>query len=138
MTQLAIGFISTGAGDDIQFDQAKLEKAVVKYGAGSILNVKDQALTVDKWRELIGQLQAASQKTRLKIPVLYGIDSIHGGTYVRGATLSPQEIGMAATWNPALMQRVSEIAASETRARAFPGLSRRSRPWSSAIVAALL
>ena len=120
MTQLAIGFISTGDGDNIQLDQAKLEKAVVKYGAGSILNVKDQALTVEKWRELIGQLQSASQKTRLKIPILYGIDSIHGGTYVRGATLSPQEIGMAATWNPALMQRVSEIAASETRAAGIP------------------
>jgi beta-glucosidase len=79
MTQLAIGFISNGNGDDIQLNQAKLEKAVVKYGTGSILNVKDQALTVAKWRELIGQLQAASQKTRLKIPILYGIDSIHGG-----------------------------------------------------------
>jgi len=120
MTQLAIGFISTGDGEDIQLDQAKLEKAVVKYGAGSILNVKDQALSVDKWRELIGQLQAATQKTRLKIPVLYGIDSIHGGTYVRGATLSPQEIGMAATWNPELMRRVSEIAAAETRAAGIP------------------
>jgi len=120
MTQLAIGFISTGDGDNLQLDQAKLEKAVVKYGAGSILNVRDQALTVEKWREIIGQLQAASQKTRLKIPILYGIDSIHGGTYVRGATLSPQEIGMAATWNPALMQRVSEIAASETRAAGIP------------------
>src|SRR6266498_2936147 len=120
MTQLAIGFISTGDGDNLQLDQAKLEKAVVKYGAGSILNVRDQALTVEKWREIIGQLQAASQKTRLKIPILYGIDSIHGATYVRGATLSPQEIGMAATWNPALMQRVSEIAASETRAAGIP------------------
>ena len=120
MTQLAIGFISTGDGDNLQLDQAKLQKAVVKYGAGSILNVRDQALTVEKWREIISQLQAASQKTRLKIPILYGIDSIHGGTYVRGATLSPQEIGMAATWNPALMQRVSEIAASETRAAGIP------------------
>ena len=92
----------------------------MKYGAGSILNVKDQALTVDKWRQLIGQLQAASQKTRLKIPVLYGIDSIHGGTYVRGATLSPQEIGMAATWNPDVDEAVSSIAASETRAAGIP------------------
>ncbi len=59
-------------------------------------------------------------KTRLKIPNLYGIDSIHGANYVQGATLFPQEIGMAATWNPALMQRAAEITAMETRAAAIP------------------
>src|SRR6202008_4750421 len=98
----------------------RLEKAILKYGVGSILNVKDQALPVEKWREIIGQIQEASQRTRLKIPVLYGIDSIHGANYVRGATLYPQEIGMAATWNPALMQRAAEIAAAETRAAGIP------------------
>jgi beta-glucosidase len=56
----------------------------------------------------------------LKIPVLYGIDSIHGANYVQGATLHPQEIGMAATWNPALMQRLAEITAAETRAAGIP------------------
>jgi beta-glucosidase-like glycosyl hydrolase len=52
--------------------------------------------------------------------VIYGIDSIHGANYVRGSTLFPQEIGMAATWNPALMQRVAEITAVETRAAGIP------------------
>jgi beta-glucosidase len=56
----------------------------------------------------------------LKIPVLYGIDSIHGAYYVQGATLHPQEIGMAATWNPVLMQRLAEITAAETRAAGIP------------------
>src|SRR4029453_18603189 len=42
MTQLEIGMITKGEGDNIQIDTEKLEKAVVKYGAGSILNVKDQ------------------------------------------------------------------------------------------------
>jgi len=120
MTQLEIGMITTGGGNDIHVDPAKLEKAVVKYGVGSILNVKDQALTVDKWREIIRDIQAASQKTRLKIPVIYGIDSIHGATYIQGGTLFPQEIGMAATWNPPLMQRAAEIAAAETRAAGIP------------------
>jgi beta-glucosidase len=120
MTQLEIGMITKGEGDNIQIDPERLEKAVVKYGAGSILNVKDQALTVDKWHEIISAIQAASQRTRLKIPVIYGIDSIHGANYVQGSTLFPQEIGMAATWNPVLMQRGAEVSAAETRAAGIP------------------
>jgi beta-glucosidase len=121
MTQLAIGMIAKGRDQEIQIDHAKLDKAIVKYGVGSILNVAEQALTADKWHEIIGQIQqTATKKTRLGIPVIYGIDSIHGANYVQGSTLFPQEIGMAATWNPELMKRGSEIAAMETRAAGIP------------------
>src|SRR5947208_4690311 len=121
MTQLAIGMIANGRDQEIQIDPAKLDKAIVRYGVGSILNVAEQALTVDKWHDIIKQIQeAATKKTRLGIPVIYGIDSIHGANYVQGATLFPQEIGMAATWNPGLMKRGSEIAAMETRAAGIP------------------
>src|SRR6266550_8515644 len=121
MTQLAIGMISKGRDQDIQIDPDKLDKAIVRYGVGSILNVSEQALTPDKWQDTIKQIQeAATKKTRLGIPVIYGIDSIHGATYIQGATLFPQEIGMAATWNPELMKRGSEIAAMETRAAGIP------------------
>ncbi len=120
MTQLTMGMFVSGADQNVQMDEAKLDKAINRYGIGSFLNVSDQALTVDKWHELIGRIQDASMKTRLKIPNLYGIDSIHGANYVQGATLFPQEIGMAATWNPALMHRAAEITAMETRAAAIP------------------
>jgi beta-glucosidase len=121
MTQLAIGMISSGRNQTIQIDPAKLDKAIVRYGVGSILNVSEQALTVDRWHEIIGQIQnSATKKTRLGIPVIYGIDSIHGANYVQGSTLFPQEIGMAATWNPELMKRGSEISAMETRAAGIP------------------
>src|SRR3989454_4173887 len=121
MTQLAIGMIAKGRDQEIQIDPAKLDKALVRYGVGSILNVAEQALTVDKWHEIINQIQeTATKKTRLGIPVIYGIDSIHGANYVQGATLFPQEIGMAATWNPELMKRGTEIAAMETRAAGIP------------------
>ena len=81
MTQLTMGMIVTGRDQDIQIDPEKLQKAVVKYGVGSILNVSDQALTPDKWQDTIRQIQeAATRKTRLGIPVIYGIDSIHGAT----------------------------------------------------------
>ncbi len=120
MTQLEIGMVTSGQDQTSQIDPAKLEKAVARYGVGSILNVRDQALPLARWHDIIGKIQEASQRTRLKIPVLYGIDSIHGANYVQGATLFPQEIGMAATWNPALMQRSQEIAAAETRAAGIP------------------
>ena len=120
MTQLEIGMVTSGKDQDIQIDPTKLEKAIVKYGVGSILNVKDQALTLEKWHDIIRKIQDASQKTRLKIPVIYGIDSIHGANYVRGSTLYPQEIGMAATWNPELMLKLAEITAVETRAAGIP------------------
>jgi len=120
MTQLTISMIVSGQDQNIQIDPAKLDKAVGRYGVGSILNVADQALTADKWHEIIGKIQQAAKKTRLGIPVIYGIDSIHGPTYIRGGTLFPQEIGMAATWNPELMKRGSEISAMETRAAGIP------------------
>jgi len=120
MTQLEIGQITSGEDSNIQIDAAKLEKAIVQYKVGSILNVNGHALSVEKWWEIIGTIQTASAKTRLKIPNIYGIDSIHGANYVRGATLFPQEIGMAATWNPALMKKAAEITAMETRAAAIP------------------
>ncbi len=120
MTQLEIGQITSGGDSNINIDAAKLEKAVVQYKVGSILNVNGHALSVDKWHEIIGAIQASAMKTKMKIPVIYGIDSIHGANYVKGATLFPQEIGMAASWNPALMQRAAEITAMETRAAAIP------------------
>ncbi len=120
MTQLEIGQVTSGNDSAIQIDPVKLEKAIVQYKVGSILNVNGHALSVDKWHEIITAIQNASMKTRLKIPNIYGIDSIHGANYVRGATLFPQEIGMAATWNPLLMQKAAEITAMETRAAGIP------------------
>ena len=120
MTQLTLEMLAGGKDQAFQIDPAKLEKAIARYGVGSILNVYDQAFTVDKWHEVIRQIQEAANKTRLKIPVIYGIDSIHGATYIQGSTLFPQEIGMAATWNPELMKRASEFTAIETRAAGIP------------------
>ncbi|HUQ32408.1 MAG TPA: glycoside hydrolase family 3 N-terminal domain-containing protein [Pyrinomonadaceae bacterium] len=120
MTQLEISMVSAGRDQQIKIDPAKLEKAIVKYGVGSILNVADQALTLDHWHETIRQIQEAAMRTRLKIPVLYGIDTIHGANYVQGSTLFPQPLAMAATWNPELMMKGSEVAALETRAAGIP------------------
>lgn len=119
MTQVTIDVVSR-RGSPHQLDSAKLETAVSRYRVGSILNVMDHAYTVDHWHEIINQIQDAALKTRLQIPVLYGLDSIHGANYVLGAALFPQAIAMAATWNPELAVRAGEISAFQTRAAGIP------------------
>ena len=120
MTQLTIETVVDGKDQDIRINPEKLHKAVAEYGAGSILNVYDQALPLEKWHEILRAIQAEAKNTRLQIPVLYGIDSIHGTTYVEGGTLFPQPLAMAATWNPELMLRGSQISAAETRKAGIP------------------
>jgi len=120
MTQLEIGMVTDGTGPDLRINPDKLRKAVGEYGVGSILNVNDQALSLEKWHEIIRAIQEEAKKSRLKIPVLYGIDTIHGANYIAGSTLFPQPLAMAATWNPELMLRGSQIAAAETRKAGIP------------------
>jgi beta-glucosidase len=120
ITQLTIQTIVDGKDQDIQINPEKLHKAIAEYGVGSLLNVYDQALSLEKWHEILRAIQAEAKNTRLQIPVLYGIDSIHGTTYVEGGTLFPQPLAMAATWNPELMLRGSQISAAETRKAGIP------------------
>ncbi len=64
----------------------------------------------------ITQIQDEAKKTRLKIPVIYGLDGIHGQTYTLNSTLFPQNIAMAATRNPELVRQAAKITAMELRA----------------------
>lgn len=120
MTQITIQTISKTQGTKDQkhvLDDAKLKEAISKYHVGSILNVFDVAHDIDYWHEIITKIQtAAKDKTRLKIPVIYGIDAIHGATYTKGATLFPQALGLASTWNTALAKTVGDVTAIEAGA----------------------
>ena len=121
MTQVTIDVVSAGgAGWGHPIDPAKLATAGQKYHVGSILNVNGEAYTLEHWHAILNAIQDEAAKTRLKIPVLYGVDSIHGANYTHGAALLPQAIAMAATWNPALARRAGEISAHQTRASGIP------------------
>lgn len=103
------------------FDAAKLKQGIQDYHIGSILNVPNPgAPTIKRWQETMTAIANEAGKTRLKIPVLYGIDAIHGASYTAGATFFPQQIGLAATFNTALVKRGAEISAYETRASSIP------------------
>lgn len=123
MTQLTVQSIAAAPGTGstpMALDPEKLENVVVRRHVGSILNVHDVALTPGAWHDLIRAIQQASERKRLRIPVLYGIDAVHGHNYMVGATLFPQNLGMAATWNPELVRRAAEATAAETRASGIP------------------
>jgi beta-glucosidase len=104
----------------LKLDTNKLSEALVKYKVGSILNVSWHTLTREQWQEITQTIHAYYTSGRIKVPVLYGIDAIHGVNYTQGATLFPQEIGLAATWNPSLAAEFGRITAYETRASGIP------------------
>ncbi len=124
MTQVTLQVVSKTRGTPEQkygVDLDKLRKAILEYHLGSILHVYDVALTLDEWRTLIKQIQdIATKETRLGIPVIYGIDAIHGAGFIREATLFPQSIAMAATRNPELVRKSAEITAREMLAAGIP------------------
>lgn len=123
MTQVTLQVVSKKQGTKDQhheLDEAKLEEAILKYHVGSILNVYDVAHESEYWHEVITKIQNIAQKTRLKIPVIYGIDAIHGATYTKGATLFPQALAVASTWNKHIAKRIGEITSIETRASGIP------------------
>ena len=68
------------------------------------------------WADMIDEFQQAALNTRLGIPLLYGVDSVHGHGNLNGATVFPHNIGLGATRDPALVRTVEHIAAIETRA----------------------
>ncbi|WP_236010074.1 glycoside hydrolase family 3 protein [Actinomadura physcomitrii] len=72
--------------------------------------------TPSGWADMVDRYQAAALKTRLKIPLLYGIDSVHGDNNLVGATVFPHNNAMGATRDPALVREEERITATETRA----------------------
>ncbi len=124
MTQLTLDMVCVGQPYNVsepnRIDPVKLKSVIQDYHVGSILNTGSHGHTKEWWNETIAAIQQEAQKTRLKIPVLYGIDAIHGVTYTIGSTLFPQPLGMAATWNPALTTEMAGVTAYETRACGIP------------------
>ena len=115
MTQIAITAIADGteltaAGDSI----------LRTYKVGSVLNTPgDVAQTPEDYDRLVAQInQIALEETG--IPTLYGLDHIHGTSYVLGGTLFPQEIAIAATFNRDHAYNMGKVAAYESRAANVP------------------
>lgn len=115
MTQVTIDLILKD-NSTTEVDPEKLKKAIIEKNVGSILNVKGHAYSMEVWHSIINQIQAVANTSPNRIPVLYGIDAIHGANYIEGSVLYPHNIGMAATRNPELSRQSAAATAALTRA----------------------
>ncbi|HSK63618.1 MAG TPA: glycoside hydrolase family 3 N-terminal domain-containing protein [Pyrinomonadaceae bacterium] len=109
-------------GQMVQTERSTLKELsdVENYFIGSFLSggTSDpkSGNSLTDWTDHYDALQERTQKTRLRIPILYGIDAVHGHSNVLGATLFPHNIGLGCTRNPSLVERAARITAIETRA----------------------
>ena len=91
---------------------------VQKYFIGSVLSGGSsdpaEGNSVLAWAKWVSEFQSEALKTRLKIPILYGIDAVHGHNNVLGATIFPHHIGMGATRDAKLVERAERVTAEET------------------------
>ncbi|TQL69390.1 beta-glucosidase [Nocardioides albertanoniae] len=92
---------------------------IAELGLGSVLSgggsVPD-GNTPEAWADTVDAFQEQALSTRLGIPLLYGVDSVHGHNNLHGATVFPHNIGLGATRDPKLAERIGHITAEETRA----------------------
>ena len=96
------------AGQMLQLDAREdLDDQVLRVNVGSLLHTSPERLV--RAHELVEQ-------TRLRIPILVGEDCIHGHSFWEGATIFPTQLGMAGSWDPALIERVARATALEVAA----------------------
>lgn len=125
MTQVTIDALHRGKPQKIELppriDEQKLDQIIRKKMVGSILNVPTGYLPDrEEWQALVLNIQEKARETRLQIPVLYGIDAIHGVNYCKDATLFAQPISVAASFNPQLAQDIAAATAYECQAASLP------------------
>src|SRR5207248_8132970 len=90
------------------------------YHLGSVLSGGDSdpknGNTLQDWTEMYDRYQSEALKSRLGIPLLYGVDAVHGHNNVLGAVVFPHNIGLGCTRNPELVEKAERITAEEVRA----------------------
>ncbi len=93
---------------------------IATYCVGSVLSGGNSDPAdgngLQAWRDAYDRCQQQALNTRLKIPLLYGIDAVHGHNNVSGAVIFPHNIGLGCTRDPELVERIARITAQEVRA----------------------
>ena len=108
-------------GQMTQIDQRFLDTItdISTYSIGSLLSGGGSHPEINEpqaWLDMYNKYQSESLKSRLQIPLIYGIDAVHGHNNVYGATIFPQNIGLGATNNPELIYKISEATSIEVAA----------------------
>ncbi len=109
-------------GQMTQVDQDFLQDSadIERFFLGSILNggTSDpkEGNSLEAWSALYERLQRHALATRLRIPLLYGVDAVHGHSNVLGAVIFPHDVGLGATRDSQVVRRAAEVTAREMRA----------------------
>jgi beta-glucosidase len=108
-------------GQTVQEDyvQLNVQSDIRTYMLGSVLSAANDGpagKTPEAWADLNDLFQSYALGTRLKIPILFGMDAVHGVGSFYGSTIFPHNIGMGCTRNPALVRQAAEITAEEMSA----------------------
>src|SRR6185503_14076487 len=108
-------------GQMLQAEQDKLADGdIEKYAIGSVLSGGSSdpkaGNSVEAWTDLYDSLQRRALNTRLRIPILYGIDAVHGHSNVLNAVIFPHNIGLGCARNSSLVERAARVTAAEVRA----------------------
>lgn len=99
-----------------ELDKDKADYYIGKLGIGSVLNlIDDQNMNAEEYRKIAIQLQNITLKFN-RIPLLWGLDSVHGANYIYRASLPPQPLNMAATFNRTVALEAGRLASRDTRA----------------------
>src|SRR5688500_18015597 len=96
---------------------------ITKYYIGSILSGgggSPEENTPQGWYAMVEGFQKEALATRLQIPILYGVDAVHGHGNLRNATIFPHNIGLGAANNPELMEKIGRATAEEMLATGIP------------------
>ncbi|MEU2620123.1 glycoside hydrolase family 3 N-terminal domain-containing protein [Streptomyces sp. NPDC007157] len=110
MTQAERGAVGNG-GDVAAYDLGSLLS-----GGGSTPTPN----TAEAWAKMIDGFQLRAQATRFQIPLIYGVDAVHGHNNLAGATIMPHNIGIGATRDPGLAEDAGAVTAAEVRATGIP------------------
>ncbi|HEX8327698.1 MAG TPA: glycoside hydrolase family 3 N-terminal domain-containing protein [Hymenobacter sp.] len=114
MTQLTNATINhTGEQKDVTLDSAKLVPFIRDFHVGSFLN--GEAVPPAQWVKYLSALQRiAMRESRLHIPIIYGVDHMHGASYVSGSAIFPHNLNLGATFNPVFAQQEARATVMES------------------------
>ncbi|MFB8087575.1 glycoside hydrolase family 3 N-terminal domain-containing protein [Streptomyces sp. NPDC055992] len=99
-----------------QGDIATYDLGSLLSGGGSVPSPN----TPEAWAKMIDGYQLRAQATRFQIPLIYGVDAVHGHNNLVGSTIMPHNVGLGATRDPKLAEKTGAVTASEVRATGVP------------------
>lgn len=107
--------------DTLLLDTAKMKDLLINFKVGSIQNKGKYPPSKEEWFRIIKTIQKyVLRNSEHKIPILFGIDGVHGANYTAGSTIFPHQLAVAATWNPEFARITGEVTSYELKASSTP------------------